>query len=505
MIVAVAVLWGQGFSATAQGDLFLYTNNLVNGFQDWSFGSTRNFANPSPVQAATNSISVTINNSGGALSLQFPNSFDTTPYASLSFWINGGTAGGQGLKVYGTISNAPQMLYALPRLETNIWQQFTIPLTALGVASKTNCSGIWIESSTSGSQPVYYVDNIEFVAAPAPAPVHVAVDATQTIRPAMGAGLGSTPPPGTATSAIPKPARCFSRPAACPCAGPGIQPRTPTIGMQRQGRKRKFSYTSPPISAPTSLSPSTMAAAPATKPPPGSNPPTSPTIAASNTGKSATNATAPGKPTPTRRPHDPYTYAVRAAGYIAAMKAADPTIKVGVVAVPGEDNYANNTNTPVVNPRTGATHYGWTPVMLARSRAWASSRIFLIHHVYPEYTPTNPTTPTDSDALLLQVRRQLGQRCRRLAAAVHRLSRRHRRQDRTRLHREQQRFRRVGPAIDQHRQRALPRGQHLPAHENRVQCLHLVGPAKRPEHAAASTPPSTAGEPMATKEQAPYC
>ena len=31
--------------------------------------------------------------------------------------------------------------------------------------------------------------------------------------------------------------------------------------------------------------------------------------------------------------HDPYTYANRAADYIALMKAADPTIKVGVVAV----------------------------------------------------------------------------------------------------------------------------------------------------------------------------
>ncbi len=54
------------------------------------------------------------------------------------------------------------------------------------------------------------------------------------------------------------------------------------------------------------------------------------------------------------------------------MKAFDPTIKIGAVAVPGEDSYANNTNHPVVNPVTGVTHNGWTPVMLATLKASAS-------------------------------------------------------------------------------------------------------------------------------------
>ena len=103
--------------------------------------------------------------------------------------------------------------------------------------------------------------------------------------------------------------------------------------------------------------------------------------------------------------HDPYTYANRAAGYIALMKAADPTIKVGVVAVPGEDSSSNNAAHPVVNPRTGVTHYGWTPVMLNTLKSLGVTPDFAIYHCYPQNTPTGvtPVPAADSDPLLLQV------------------------------------------------------------------------------------------------------
>jgi hypothetical protein len=105
--------------------------------------------------------------------------------------------------------------------------------------------------------------------------------------------------------------------------------------------------------------------------------------------------------------HDPYTYAVRAAGYIAAMKAAytNIPIRVGVVMVPGEDSNSNNAAHPVVNPRTGLTHYGWTPVMLATLKSLGVTPDFAIYHFYPEYTPTgvSPVPAADSDPLLLQV------------------------------------------------------------------------------------------------------
>src|SRR5438445_13751994 len=62
-------------------------------------------------------------------------------------------------------------------------------------------------------------------------------------------------------------------------------------------------------------------------------------------------------------PHDPFTYATRASNYFTAMKAADLSIKIGVVAVTGEDSYANGyTNHTETNPRTMQRHNGWTHV-----------------------------------------------------------------------------------------------------------------------------------------------
>ena len=80
--------------------------------------------------------------------------------------------------------------------------------------------------------------------------------------------------------------------------------------------------------------------------------------------------------------HDPWTYAMRFTNYYAQMKAVDPTIKIGAVIEPSEDGYANYTNHPVVNPRTGVTHNGWTPVMLTYMRSNNVTPDFVIEHKY---------------------------------------------------------------------------------------------------------------------------
>ena len=103
-----------------------------------------------------------------------------------------------------------------------------------------------------------------------------------------------------------------------------------------------------------------------------------------------------GRPIPTRVPQDPYTYALRFKDYYTQMKAADPTIKIGAVAVTGEDSYANYTDHPAVNPRTGASHNGWTPVMLATLKSVGITPDFLIYHRYPEA----PGAESDSGLLL---------------------------------------------------------------------------------------------------------
>ncbi|HVU18198.1 MAG TPA: FG-GAP-like repeat-containing protein [Candidatus Didemnitutus sp.] len=94
---------------------------------------------------------------------------------------------------------------------------------------------------------------------------------------------------------------------------------------------------------------------------------------------------------------DPVTYANAVKDYMAAMKAVDPSIKIGVVAETGEDNLDSKSPVHnVTNPRTNASHHGWTPVMLATLKSLGVVPDFLIYHRY-EQGPG-----AESDAGLLQ-------------------------------------------------------------------------------------------------------
>ena len=80
--------------------------------------------------------------------------------------------------------------------------------------------------------------------------------------------------------------------------------------------------------------------------------------------------------------HDPTTYANRAQQYITAMKAVDPTIKIGVVVVTSSEN---------------ANYHSWTPTMLAQLKTLGVTPDFVIYHLYPQ------APFAETDAGLLQV------------------------------------------------------------------------------------------------------
>ena len=99
-----AVFYGGGSvgpapRAQAQANVPIYSNNLVNWFQDYSW-ATVNYANTSPVlSGSTHSISVSASDYS-ALWVYNPG-FNTANYTNLNFWINGGSGGGQVVDVQG--------------------------------------------------------------------------------------------------------------------------------------------------------------------------------------------------------------------------------------------------------------------------------------------------------------------------------------------------------------------------------------------------------------------
>ena len=407
VLFLMAVAFLPHLRANAQANLPVYTDNLVNGFQDWGWG-TCNFSNTSPTHSgSTYSISATPSSSPG-ISLH-QNNFNTSPYASLSFWANGGTGGGQVLKVYVTLGSTDQSAYTCSALTATAWTQFVIPLSSLSAANKTNLNRITIKFAGGGTG-VFYLDDIQLNASPAPALVHLTVDASQTIRTADARWFGLNTAVWDSYFDTTATSNALAELGAQSLRFPGgslsdeyhwVTGKSLTNTWTWATSFGNFMHiaTNARVQAFITVNYGTG---------------TSNEAAAWVKSANVTNhcgfkyweigneCYGLWETDSNNVAHDPYTYANRAAGYIALMKAADPTIKVGVVAVPGEDSSSNNAAHPVVNPRTGVTHYGWTPILLSYLKTNGVTPDFLIHHVYPQWTPVNPTTGTDSDPLVLQ-------------------------------------------------------------------------------------------------------
>ncbi len=75
----------------------IYTDSLQNSWDNWSWDATVGLSSPSVVHSAPSAISVTLTAGWGAFSLHHT-ALDTTPYSSITFWINGGPTGGQRLQ-----------------------------------------------------------------------------------------------------------------------------------------------------------------------------------------------------------------------------------------------------------------------------------------------------------------------------------------------------------------------------------------------------------------------
>ncbi|MGC9940814.1 MAG: hypothetical protein ABSE48_03210 [Verrucomicrobiota bacterium] len=391
-------------SGVALAGLWLYTDNLVNGFQNWSW-ATVNLMSSAPVHSGSYAIAVT-DGGGQALAFNRPE-FNSTPYSDLMFWVNGGTSGGQLLQVSGLLDYNAQTPVSLLALQTNTWQLVTIPLSKLGVANQTNVTGFWIQGRSDGAQPTFYVDDVQLTPAPTPALVHLGANAGKTLQPvdARQFGLNTATWDGSLGNAQTLPS--LKEIGCTALRWPG------------GSTSDEYNWASDPTGNGTFQNIATNLGAQVF------------TTINYGTGTPAEAAAWVLMANQTNHcnfkyweignecygswetddhavQHDPYTYATNAVACIQLMKAAYPAvpIKIGVVVVPGESSYANNTDHFAVNPRTGTTNYGWTPVVLSVMKRLGVTPDFLIYHCYPQYTTsgwTFYTASADSDPLLLQV------------------------------------------------------------------------------------------------------
>jgi alpha-L-arabinofuranosidase len=435
--------------ADAQNSLSIYSDELNNGWENGSYNGTYNFVNPSPVHSGSDSISATVTSAYGGIALNHT-AMTNSAYTSISFWLNGGASGGQQLQMYGTLNYGAQgARYLVSAPPVNAWQQYIVPLSALGVANATNFTGFAIQDSAGTSEPIFYLDDIQLMSSAVPALVHVGVNAAQPLRAADARWFGLNTAIWDGYFDTTYTSNALKELGTQILRGPGgslsddYHWATATRNNGYQYDPTKFSNfihvaTNAGVQAIITVNYGTGTSNEAAAWVAYANAATTNSLglgtdqygtnwfnsgywaslraAAPQGGNDGENFLRLSRTEPfgfkywevgnenygtweydsNTYPNDPYTYGVRAAGYITLMKQVDPTIKIGVPVVTGEDSNDNGYSShPAYNARTASYHNGWTPVVLATLKSLGVTPDFLVYHVYPEYG-------TDSDAGLLQ-------------------------------------------------------------------------------------------------------
>jgi alpha-L-arabinofuranosidase len=401
ILIAIVCFVALPSLARAQSGQNIYADALTAGWQNWSW-ATVNLSNTNPVQGGSDSIGV---NAGAYQALYLHQTpFDSTLYGNLVFWINGGASGGQLLQVQATLNGVAQTVVTLPALAANNWQQISIPLSSLGVQNKPDFDGFWIQDRSGTTQPTFYVDTISLSAIPAPSMVNVTVDTTPTGHPLDARMFGVNAAVWDSVFDTPTTINLLDEMGNLALRFPGgslsddyhwATNTTDSNTWQWATSFTQFAQVATATGAQVFITANYGSGTPAEA---------AAWVQSANVNNHygvkyweiGNEVYGSWETDNNARPHDPYTYAQLFKTYYTQMKAIDPTIKIGAVAVTGEDSYANYTDHPALNPRTGQQHNGWTPVMLATMKSLGVTPDFLIYHRYPEA----PGSESDQGLLL---------------------------------------------------------------------------------------------------------
>lgn len=367
----------------------LYQDAYVNGWENWSWANV-NTGNTSPVNSGTSSIAV---NAGPFTALRFHHAaMDTQLYSTLTFWINGGTMGGQMLKLVALLSDVAQPEVLVGPLVANTWTKITIPLSDLGVANKPDLTDFWLQETAGATLPTFYVDDVRLDFAPPPDQVSVTVhahDRIRTVDPRLF-GLNTAIWDGSFNTATT--AELLNEVDNQALRFPGGSASDAYHWKTNMSEGQTFQWATN-FDAFASIARTTQAEVYITvNYGTGTPEEAADWVRYSNrTKKNAFKYWEVGNENygtweadNNVRPHDPVTYATRFKEYVRQMKGVDSRIKVGAVLVADENSNANYTDLSVTNPRTGEVHQGWTPVMLAAFKRLGTIPDFVIYHRYEQ-------------------------------------------------------------------------------------------------------------------------
>ncbi len=162
-------------SVDGEGDAWVVYDDGLVGWNDWSSWATRDLASTTTVQSGTSSMEVSPGAYAGVVLAQNPweAPVDTSAIKTLTFWIHGGTDGGQNIGVnVGRLDPAAPNGVAWGNATTvhpvaNTWTKAEIQLSVLGVEGWSDISRLIFQNFSGSAAPTYYIDDIKFTSAQA--------------------------------------------------------------------------------------------------------------------------------------------------------------------------------------------------------------------------------------------------------------------------------------------------------------------------------------------------
>ncbi len=164
ILVLLSACASQSTNSDLEAEVFsigVYGNALSSGWQSWSWGTTVNLAANGGLNNSK-ALSATITDAWAALFLHTDTLVDSSLVNMVQFYINGGSSGGQNLRVKlvdqsGTFLE-PGLVIPAP---ANTWTRVRIPIGELGASS--SISGIIFQDNTGAGLSEFKLDNISFI------------------------------------------------------------------------------------------------------------------------------------------------------------------------------------------------------------------------------------------------------------------------------------------------------------------------------------------------------
>lgn len=174
IVFVFSLIWTINFfkTNTAHGDttqnLVVYSDQLSSQVTNWSWGSSVNFSNTSPVFSGSNSISFTPSAWGG-LYLHATTPITPSSYTSLQFAMQTSDSPDNfSLLFYDGSNNVAKTvkLSQYPAASQNGWEVYTIPTAIM----PSTLGGVALQETSGNAGPATFIDSIQFIAPQAESP-----------------------------------------------------------------------------------------------------------------------------------------------------------------------------------------------------------------------------------------------------------------------------------------------------------------------------------------------